>query len=154
MTSPASQTHGFDAAVTRREDDQLNRWPFAREIYGIATGPRDWSVRVGIYGEWGTGKTSVLEFIAAMARRDGQIVIRFNPWEHSTKDALWRAFVLAIFKEPRLAKAAGAKPARAKGLLGSFLKRARIIEAGTGVWNEKAAKGVGAGLDLVKSFLA
>jgi predicted KAP-like P-loop ATPase len=154
MTSPASQTHGFDAAVTRREDDQLNRWPFAREIYGIATGPRDWSVRVGIYGEWGTGKTSVLEFIAAMARRDGQIVIRFNPWEHSTKDALWRAFVLAIFKEPRLAKAAGAKPARAKGLLGSFLKRARIIEAGTGVWNEKAAKGVGTGLDLVKSFLA
>ena len=153
MTSPAPQTHGFDAAVTRREDDQLNRWPFAREIYGIATGPRDWSVRVGIYGEWGTGKTSVLEFIEAMARRDGQIVIRFNPWEHSTKDALWRAFVLAIFKQPRLAKAAGAKLARAKGLLGSFLKRARIIEAGTGVWSEKAAKGVGVGLELVKSFL-
>jgi hypothetical protein len=31
-----------------REHDYLNRWPFAQEIYGIATtGPRDWSVRSG-----------------------------------------------------------------------------------------------------------
>jgi predicted KAP-like P-loop ATPase len=96
---------GFDAAVRRREDDFLNRWPLAKEIYGIAiTGPQDWSVRVGIYGEWGTGKTSVLEFISEMAKQDGQILVRFNPWEHSTKDSLWRSFVLTVFKEPALAK--------------------------------------------------
>src|SRR5260370_6816215 len=96
---------GFDAAVNAREHDYLNRWPIAREIYGIATtGPRDWSVRVGIYGEWGTGKTSVLEFIRSMAQRDKQIVVTFNPWQHSTRDALWRAFLLAIFKHPTFAK--------------------------------------------------
>jgi predicted KAP-like P-loop ATPase len=83
MTARASHHHGFDAAVARHEDDYLNRWPLAREIYGIATtGPRDWSVRVGIYGEWGTGKTSVLKFIDSMASKDGQAVIWFDPWEY------------------------------------------------------------------------
>ena len=92
---------GFDAAVKRREDDHLNRWPLAREIYGITTtGPPDWSVRVGIYGEWGTGKTTVLEFIAGMAERDGHTLIRFNPWQSATKDALWRAFVTAVYNQP------------------------------------------------------
>lgn len=155
MNPPGSQHHGFDAAVMRREDDHLNRWQFAREIYGIATtGPRDWSVRIGIYGEWGTGKTSVLEFITVMAQRDRQIVVRFNPWEHSTKDSLWRAFVLAVFKEPALAKIAGGTKARAKGWFGGILKRTNAVESGFAVWNEKVGKGVGVGLDLVKSFFA
>jgi predicted KAP-like P-loop ATPase len=71
---------------------------------------------VGIYGEWGTGKTSVLEFITSIAKHDEQILIRFNPWQHSTKGALWRAFVLAIFSEPALADVAGGTRARAKGM--------------------------------------
>jgi len=37
MNSPGSPPHGFDAAVIRREDDHLNRWPLAREIYGMAS---------------------------------------------------------------------------------------------------------------------
>ena len=155
MKIPESQRHGFDAAVVRRDDDHLNRWPFAREIYGIATtGPSDWSVRVGIYGEWGTGKTSVLEFITAMAKHDDQIVIRFNPWQHSSKDALWRAFVLAIFSHPTLAKISGRTKARAKGWFSGVLRRADVVESGTSLLNDKVGKGVAVGLELVKSFFA
>ena len=154
MKSPRFQ-HGFDAAVTQRDDDHLNRWPLAREIYGIATtGPRDWSVRIGIYGEWGTGKTSVLEFITAMAKHDGQIVIRFNPWQHSSKDALWRAFVLAIFSHPTLEKISGGTKARAKGWFSGVLKRADLVESGTSLINDKVGKGVGVGLEIVKSFFS
>lgn len=139
----------------KREDDHLNRWPLAREIYGIATtGPKDWSVRIGIYGEWGTGKTSVLEFITSMAQHDKQILIRFNPWQHSTKDALWRAFVLAIFSEPALADVAGGKKARAKGWFSGILKRADVVKSGTSLINDKVGEGVGVGLELVKSFFA
>ena len=153
MKPPTARPHGFDAAVKRREDDYLNRWPLAREIYGIATtGPRDWSVRIGIYGEWGTGKTSVLEFITDMARRENQILIRFNPWEHSSKEELWKAFVLAIFSEPKLANTSGAKRIHAKGWFAKILNRTDAVEAGTGLFNETAGKGVGLGLNLVKSF--
>ena len=39
MSSSFNETlvPGFDAAVGNREHDHLNRWPFAREIYGIAS---------------------------------------------------------------------------------------------------------------------
>ena len=146
---------GFDAAVKRREDDYLNRWPFAREIFGIAsTGPSDWSVRIGVYGEWGTGKSTVLEFVAAMARKDEHIVIWFNPWEHSTKDALWQAFVLKVFTQPILANIKGAKRARVKGAFGRLWQSTSVIEAGADLVHDKTGKAIGAGLDLVKKLFA
>jgi predicted KAP-like P-loop ATPase len=146
---------GFDAAVKRREDDHLNRWPLAQEIFGlVTTSPPAWSARIGLYGEWGTGKTSVLEFIAAIARENGHIVINFNPWEHSTKEALWRAFVIAVFKDPALAKAKGARFAQLKSLAGKIENASKFIGAGISAANEKAGKAAGAGLDLVKSFFS
>jgi hypothetical protein len=46
-TSQKSTKVGFDSAAKSREQDFLNRWQFAREIYGIATiGPNEWSVRI------------------------------------------------------------------------------------------------------------
>ena len=146
---------GFDGPVAGRNGDHLNRWPLAREIYGIATtGPKSWSVRVGIYGEWGTGKTSVLKFIGSMAEQAGHIVIWFNPWEHSTKDALWRAFVLSIYADPRHANIAGAHKARIKGWFSRILGRSKVVESGTAILNEKVSKGVGAGLELLKSCIS
>lgn len=88
---------GFDAPVSSREDDHLNRWPLARQVYSVAVdGPAEWSARIGVYGEWGTGKTSVLRFVASMAERDGHIVAWFDPWAYSSKADLWRAFVLNL----------------------------------------------------------
>jgi hypothetical protein len=141
---------GFDAAAVTRDSDHLNRWPLAREIVGIATtGPQDWSVRAGIYGEWGTGKTSVLRFITQLAEKQGHIVVWFDPWEYSTKAELWRAFVSTVFKDlkAKLGNVPGAKTAKAK----RWAERAGPIITGLGaVFNEGAAKAVEGGLDLVK----
>ncbi len=91
---------GFDAARHRQEDDYLNRWSFAQEIYRIASGGlRDWSVRIGVYGEWGSGKTSVLNFVESMALKDGHLIFRFNPWQFQNADDLWRAFVIGLFSQ-------------------------------------------------------
>jgi len=149
-TSATPKPAGFDAAIKRREDDHLKRWSFAREIYGITvTGPQEWSVRVGIYGEWGTGKTSVLEFIAQMATDDGHVLIHFNPWEHSSKQALWNSFVDTVYDEleRRFGKLedAGLKRRRV------WLEKAKeVTKAAAGVYNENLAKLVGSGLDLLK----
>ncbi len=58
MTSELPLRHaGFDASVFDPKDDHLNRWPLARQIYNVAVnGPAEWSARIGVYGEWGTGK--------------------------------------------------------------------------------------------------
>ena len=71
---------GYDAARSARDEDHLNRWPFAQKIYRIvSSGPRDWSVRIGVYGEWGSGKTSVINFGNSMARGDGNVIFTFDP---------------------------------------------------------------------------
>jgi hypothetical protein len=71
---------GYDVPPSTKEEDLLNRWGFAREIYTIASRtPFDWSVRIGIYGSWGEGKTAILKFVNTIAREDNQIVVLFNP---------------------------------------------------------------------------
>ena len=95
-----TQSPGFDAPTSSREHDHLNRWAFSQEIYRVATtGPEGWSVRVGIYGEWGTGKSSILNFIEKSARDDDHVTLRFNPWEFSDSRTLWHSFVVALEAE-------------------------------------------------------
>jgi KAP family P-loop domain len=153
--SDTSKPSGFDAAIKRQEDDHLKRWPFAREIYGITvTGPPEWSVRVGIYGEWGTGKTSVLEFIAGMAERDGHTLVRFNPWQCATKDALWRGFVTAIYNQPIFYSMERAGWVRIKKKSRWFLGQGKVVEAGTKILNDTAGQAVGVGLDIAKGWFS
>lgn len=88
---------GFDSPVSSRYADFLNRWPLARQVYNVAVnGPADWSVRVGVYGEWGTGKTSILKFVESMATDNGHAVVWFDPWAYNTKAHLWHSFVSKI----------------------------------------------------------
>jgi hypothetical protein len=89
---------GFDTPISLRTEDHLNRWSFAREIYQIATeGSETWPVRIGIYGDWGSGKTSILGFIESMAEKSGHVVVWFNPWEYSTSEQLWQGFINIIY---------------------------------------------------------
>ena len=92
-------SQGYDDPVSLRKDDHLNRWSFAREIFSIAeTAPSDWSVRIGIYGAWGTGKTSVLKFIEYMAQEKNHVVVNFNPWSYQSTDEMWEAFIEEVYK--------------------------------------------------------
>ncbi len=156
MKPPSGQESkhaGFDAAVKRREDDHLNRWPFAQEIYGIATtGPADWSVRVGIYGEWGTGKSSVLEFIALMAEKQGHTLVKFNPWQYATKDQLWREFVSEVYNQPIFSSMERAGWVRVKNKSRWVLEQAKRAQEGAKAVNEHAGKAMSAGLELTKSW--
>lgn len=59
-----------DAAVERPEQDRFRRWPFAQRVAQTIAQRRDpASLVVGIYGDWGEGKTSVLNFIPTIFRR-------------------------------------------------------------------------------------
>jgi hypothetical protein len=86
-------TRSPDSPVSRREDDLLRRWNLAKTIYDLVRGcPREWSPRVGLYGGSGEGKTSVLNFIESLARRDGVPVLWFSPWNAQDRVELWKAF--------------------------------------------------------------
>jgi hypothetical protein len=89
---------GYDSPIARREEDFFDRWRFASEIWQIVgKGPTDWSNRLGIYGRWGEGKTSVLKFLDHFAKQNGDVVVWFNPWAIRTREDLWNRFGGAIF---------------------------------------------------------
>jgi KAP-like P-loop domain-containing protein len=100
-----------DAPIAKREDDRLRRWNLAKTIYDLVRAcPREWSPRVGLYGGWGEGKTSVLKFIESLAVAEGVPVLWFSPWNAQDKVELWKAFSAEL--ERRL----GYRPGRERQL--------------------------------------
>ncbi len=146
---------GYDASCIRREQDHLNRWPLAKEIYRIAVdGPPEWSVRIGIYGEWGMGKSSVLNFIESMALEDGHILFHFNPWQYQSKNELWSSFVRGVYKkvEDELRLTIEGRKKRISKTIGSAVANTlpSIIKA----FNEGAGTATESGIGLVKKYLS
>lgn len=86
-------SRGFDAAQVDHREDDLNRWRFAAEIVELVldTAP-DWSVRIGIFGKWGEGKSTVLRFAEVMLRQRDSIVFSFSPWAVQNWNDLWEEF--------------------------------------------------------------
>jgi hypothetical protein len=84
---------GYDAVKQQREEDDLDRWRFASEIVDVVTSTSsDWSARIGIFGKWGEGKSTVLKFAEQMLKEKDNIVFTFNPWAAQNLAELWEEF--------------------------------------------------------------
>ena len=70
---------GYDTAG---EADLLGRKRLAKQIFDLIqnTDP-NWSIRIGIYGKWGSGKTTILNYISNLAEESGYPVITIAPWD-------------------------------------------------------------------------
>jgi hypothetical protein len=146
---------GYDTAPSTKEDDLLNRWGFAREVYTIASRtPLDWSVRIGIYGSWGEGKTAILKFVKTIATANNQIIVWFNPWEYSTPVEMWESFVVIILKKLNESGANLKKPSslflRAKIWLKKSFRKPIDVLGSLAQLDPYAS----AGLPILKSFLS
>lgn len=83
-----------DQPISKREDDYFQRYPFAKRIATVIQGHSSKeSFVVGIYGKWGEGKSSVLNFMKEVLDNDSEIVIiEFNPWLFSDEKQLLMSF--------------------------------------------------------------
>src|SRR5260370_6466164 len=89
----ATPTTGYDAAQTRQQEDDLDRWRFAAEIVEVVLAtPSDWSVRIGVFGKWGDGKSTVLRFAEQMLTEKGNVVFWFSPCAVRYWEDLWDEF--------------------------------------------------------------
>ena len=82
------------------EQDRLGYASFAQTIAKGISGMSKENVPNGlvlaIYGEWGSGKTTVLNFIQHYLKADKRLeIVRFNPWWFSSTEDL----VYQFFKE-------------------------------------------------------
>jgi predicted KAP-like P-loop ATPase len=93
-----AKNYSSDSPVSKKEQDRFSRWTFSERIAQVISRRSDpSSIVIGLYGVWGDGKTSVLNFIeTALANDDNVICIRFNPWRFGTEEELLKGFFLKI----------------------------------------------------------
>jgi len=65
----------------------------------IAASPAGWSTRIGLYGTWGSGKTSILNLLGELERRDGSVVVRFSAWSAAGEPGVLRLFYGELTRE-------------------------------------------------------
>jgi hypothetical protein len=87
-------TYISDAALDNPDDDKFDRKAFAKRIaetVGSKIDPS--SIVIGIYGPWGDGKTTVLNFVEkSLGEFESVICFRFNPWRFEDETVLLRTF--------------------------------------------------------------
>ena len=106
-----------DSPITVQSDDLFGRAALANNLADfLLRFPRETSCRFGVYGEWGSGKTSVLELVGQSLEKRGHVTVWLLPWALGSSEAvlqrlLWDlAEKLGIGQKPwwRLSEAAEA----------------------------------------------
>ena len=95
-----------DKEITKKNEDRLARDSF---VENLASAIKNWkknekSFSIGLYGEWGSGKSSVLNLISQKLKdKEDIIIFNFNPWLFSdTKDLIsifFEEFVKVLVKD-------------------------------------------------------
>jgi hypothetical protein len=115
-----------DAPVTDPALDRFKRLPFALRVAETLAKRSDTSsLVVLIHGEWGEGKTTVLEYVhEALYQFENVIPVRFNPWRVSDETSL-----LVTFFET-LANALDKSTKSAKEKIGGILREYGALVGG------------------------
>jgi predicted KAP-like P-loop ATPase len=125
-----SSPYASDAPGLEPTDDRLGRSSFARRVAETIANRRDpTSLVVGIYGEWGDGKTTALNFIRHRLKDFSDVVtVDFNPWLYSNDAELQVAFFRV------LVEALGRKLTNRAEEFGEWIKRhSDVVDAVGGV---------------------
>lgn len=72
-----------DLPISRLSEDKLNRKSFAQSLAKVLLDySSPFSFSIGLYGEWGSGKTSLLNMVIETVEKENEdaVILRFNPW--------------------------------------------------------------------------
>jgi hypothetical protein len=129
---------GIDSALNNPEDDCLRRDSFAKNIFNLISFKEEdvkTHLRVGILGDWGSGKTTVMNFIKFYCQEKKYPVAEFHPWQfHSRKEA-WEGFLASINKG--IEEYEGKKRFKSKKNINFLLEKAKDL---IDIFNPKVAK--------------
>jgi len=102
-----------DKPISDEKDDKFQRYNFSKRIAEtILNRTSSDSIVIGIYGAWGEGKTSVLNFIKQELKPHSPEVVyfTFNPWRFTDEAALLTSFFNTLANELKKAQIADINP--------------------------------------------
>lgn len=140
-----------DLPLLSGKDDKLNRFIFASEIAsGLVNSFQDnnESIVLGINGNWGSGKSTLINFIISEIERQTEqnnseiITLRFNPWMFSGQKELQDIFLKEMFLKLESNKA---KFKDASQKIADFMSHLR--------WLKYFHQGAGEAVEDLKAFI-
>ena len=88
-----------DKPVTTKENDSFQRYFFSKRIAETINKRKSREgLVIGLYGAWGEGKSTVLNFLENELKDDSLIVVRFNPWSFSYEENILTNFYHTLAK--------------------------------------------------------
>jgi formylglycine-generating enzyme required for sulfatase activity len=122
-------------------EDQLGFAPYAKTLADIVADPfTETPLTIGVFGDWGMGKTSLMRMIARRVRDEPVVsqtefpveTLWFNAWLYSREDTLWRALLLRVVDGVRPLVAGQVQAGRDLDRIAAQLTQA--TEPGGGPW--------------------
>ncbi len=95
-----NEIYSSDSPLSNPDLDEFNRGEYSKRIAQTIAARKDpASLVVGIYGKWGEGKTTVLNFInTELNHYENVIALKFNPWLFPSETELLIAFYTELAK--------------------------------------------------------
>lgn len=92
-------SYSTDKPIEKQDDDKLERKYFSNQLGKAIYEYKDKDgLVIGLFGEWGTGKTSVVNMVEQgineLSEENGNkpIIVRFSPWNYTDKNNLISLF--------------------------------------------------------------
>lgn len=135
------------------EDDTLSREGFVRRLVAALINLETRSasgVVIGLTGPWGSGKSSVLNLVAARtaAEHNDAIVVRFDPWLISGRNDLISSFIIELLSQLKR----GDKTGKLKGVVDAVSEYGQQLAPLADLVFAGAGMATAIGLGIVRRF--
>jgi hypothetical protein len=129
-------------------DPQLGFAEYADALCDAICGGVPPQFTVGIYGAWGSGKTSLLKAIEARLDQDGTtVVVYFDAWRHERSDVIVVPLLHAVYRALEKSSAQTATAA-VKRAMGALIDSLTLQIGAAGVSLKELRRGLRGGADL------
>jgi KAP family P-loop domain len=88
-----------DNPIPGADEDEFGFSEHAKALCDAIKDMNHLPLTVGIFGPWGSGKSSFLNICDHLLGERGFVVVRFNAWKYDKRDEIWHALIQSLLDE-------------------------------------------------------